>query len=103
MSRTWVFASLFAATLGVGCKNAPSKDQCKELLDHLVELEFKKAGATATEAMKAELAKAKTAVSDAKGDEFISQCTTKTSKARVECAIAAADLDNGVAKCDEAK
>jgi hypothetical protein len=103
MSRRLILASLAAAALASGCKNAPSKDQCKDLLDHLVDLEFKKAGATANEAMKAELAKAKAAVSEAKGDEFIAQCTAKHSKARVECALAAQDLDNGVAKCDEAK
>jgi hypothetical protein len=87
--------------LAAGCKNAPSEDQCKQLLDHLVDLEFKKAGATGNDA-KAEVAKQKVAVVESKAAEFLEVCTKKTARARVECAISAADLD-GVAHCDEAK
>ena len=95
---------LAIAVLAAGCSKGPSEEQCKSLLDHLVELEFKKAGAAAsTDAMRAELAKQKTAVSEAKASEFVETCTKKTSKARVECALEATDLDTGVAKCDEAK
>jgi hypothetical protein len=102
MKRAWVLAVVVA----FGCKNGPSEDQCKQLLDHLVDLEFKKAGTSATsDAMKAELAKQKTAVTEAKSAEFIDTCTKKMSKSRVECALGANDLDgeNGVGKCDEAK
>lgn len=89
--------------LATGCKNAPSDEQCKQLLDHLVDLEFKKAGAAASsDSLKAEIAKQKQAVSDAKSGEFLETCTKKTARARVECALAAADLE-AVAKCDEAK
>jgi hypothetical protein len=89
--------------LATGCKSAPSEDQCKELLDHLVDLEFKKAGAAASgDSMKAEIAKQKRAVSEAKASEFVEACTERTAKTRVECALGAADLD-AVAKCDEAK
>ncbi len=85
-----------------GCRKAPSEDQCKQLLDHLVDLEFKKAGASATnEAMKAEIGKQKQAVSDAKSAEFMKACADKTTRARVECALSATDLD-AVAKCDGA-
>ena len=90
----------------LGCKSGPSDDQCKQLLDHLVDLEIKKAGAAATnDAMKAELAKTKTAVTESKATEFIDTCTKKMARGRVECALAANDLDgeNGVGKCDEAK
>lgn len=93
---------LGAVLLAAGCKNAPSEDQCKQLLDHLVDLEFKKAGAAVADAMKAEVAKQKAAVVESKAAEFVEVCTKKTSRARVECAIATVDLD-GVAKCDEAK
>jgi len=102
MTRSWVLALLVA----VGCKNGPSDDQCKQLLDHLVDLEFKKAGAAATtDAMKQEIAKQKTAVTEAKRTEFIETCTKKMARSRVECALNATELDgdNGVAKCDEAK
>jgi hypothetical protein len=99
--KRWLIAGMLLAT---GCKNAPSDDQCKQLLDHLVDLEFKKAGAAAAsnDSLKAEIAKQKQAVSDAKSGEFLETCTRKTARTRVECALAAADLD-AVAKCDEAK
>ena len=103
MKRAWVLlALLFVAA----CKNGPSDDQCKQLLDHLVDLEFKKAGAAATsDAMKQEIAKQKTQVTEAKRTEFLETCTKKMAKSRVECALNATELDgdNGVAKCDEAK
>src|SRR5689334_22496749 len=88
--RPWVLGLLLAAACGKG----PSDDECKKLLDHLVDLEFKKAGAAATsDAMKAELAKQKTAVSEAKANEFLDTCKKKMSKARVDCALAATELD----------
>ncbi len=94
---------IVAVLLGAGCKNAPSEDSCKQLLDHLIDLEFKKAGAGGgNEAVKAELAKQKTAVAEAKSAEFIDVCVNKTAKQRVECANAANDLE-AVAKCDEQK
>jgi hypothetical protein len=88
--------------LVVGCKNAPSEDQCKQLLDHLVDLEFKKTGATASDSAKGELAKQKQAVSDAASAGFIDVCTKKTAKSRIDCGLAAVDLE-GVIKCDEVK
>jgi hypothetical protein len=97
--KRWILAGVL---LAMGCKNAPSEDQCKQLLDHLIDLEFKKAGATAGESMKAEIAKQKRAASDAKAKEFIEACTQKTAKSRVECALGASDLD-AFARCDEAK
>lgn len=101
MMRRWAFAFvIFTAA----CKNGPSEDQCKELLDHLVDLEFKKAGAAATtDVQKQEIARQKGALAEAKTAEFIETCKDKTAKSRVECALAATDLDTGVAKCDENK
>ena len=102
MKRAWVVALLIAAACGKG----PSEGDCKKLLDHLVDLEFKKAGAAATsDAMKAEIAKQKSAVTEAKSKEFLDSCTKKMSKDRVACALKANELDgdNGVAKCDEVK
>lgn len=96
--KRWIVGALLAA----GCGNAPSEEQCKQLLEHLVDLEFKKAGTAATsDSMKAELAKQKQAVSDARTGEFVETCTTKTAKSRVECALAATDLES-VKTCDEA-
>lgn len=97
--KRWILGAVLLAT---GCKNAPSEDQCKQLLDHLVDLEFKKAGAASSDAVKAELAKQKQAVSEAKLTEFLEACAKKTAKSRIECALSTADLD-GVMKCDEVK
>ena len=95
--------AMLVAVLLVGCKKAPSEEQCKQLLDHLVDLEFKKAGAAgANDTMKAEIAKQKQAVAAAKSVEFVDVCVSKTAKSRIECALAANDLD-AVAKCDEQK
>jgi len=99
-------ACVLALVLAIGCKNGPSQDQCKQLLDHMVDLEFKKASSAASsDALKAEIAKQKTAVTDKVSNEFLATCTKKMARSRVECALAANDLDgdNGVAKCDEAK
>jgi hypothetical protein len=96
--KRWILGAVLLAT---GCKNAPTEDQCRQLLDHLVDLEFKKAGAAASsDAMKAEIAKQKTAVTQAKSAEFIGTCTKKMARSRVECALAANDIDNGVVACD---
>ena len=97
--KRWILGGVLLAT---GCKTAPSEDQCKQLQDHLVDLEFKKAGATATGPMKAQIANQKQAVSSAIATEFIEACTKKTARSRIECALSANDLD-AVAKCDEAK
>lgn len=91
---------MLLVVLAAACGKGPSEGQCKQLLDHLVDLEFKKAGANATaEQQKDELAKQKAAVVAAKQAEFMSVCVDKTAKTRVTCALAATDLD-AVAKCD---
>jgi hypothetical protein len=99
--KRWVAIVLLAAS---ACGSGPSEDQCKRLLEHLIDLEFKKSGATTAtnDAMKADLAKQKAAVLELKTSEFMAACTEKTHVDRVECALAASDLA-GVAKCDEAK
>jgi hypothetical protein len=97
-------ASVLGLLVVAACSKGPSEGQCKQLLTHLVDLEFKKAGAAASsDAMKAEIAKQKTAVTEAKSKEFVETCTKKMAKARVECALKANELegDDGVAKCDE--
>jgi len=99
--------AVILSLLGWGaCTPGPSDSQCKQLLQHLVDLEFAKGGvASGGDTAKAELAKSKAAVVDAKASEFIDTCKNKMSKARIDCALAASSLDgeNGVAKCDEAK
>ncbi len=105
--RILVAVVAFIALAAPGCKNGPSDDQCKKLLDHMVDLEFKKGGAVASnDQMKAELLKQKQAALVGKSaDEFMKTCTSSFSKERVECALDKTELDgdNGVAKCDESK
>ena len=99
MKRLVLLLLLAAAACGKG----PSNDQCKKLLDHLVDLEFKKAGATATaDSQKTDLAKQKQAVVENKSKDFVAACVDKTAKSRVECALQATDLE-AVGKCDDAK
>jgi hypothetical protein len=96
-----------ALVLMLGCKNGPSEDQCKQLMDHLVDLEFKKGGANAPsgDAAKQEQAKAKAAITSLRGNDFVTMCTKSMTKSRVVCALAASDISgaSGVGKCDEAK
>jgi hypothetical protein len=102
MKRAWVLALVVVAA----CSKGPSESQCKQLLTHLVELEFKKAGAAASsDQMKAEIAKQKTAVTEAKSKDFVDTCVNKMSRTRVECALKANELEgeDGVAKCDDSK
>lgn len=95
--------ALVLALFAVGCNKGPSDDQCKKLLTHLVDIEFKAAGAAATsDTLKADIAKQKTAVTEAKSKEFLDTCKTKMAKSRVECALSASDAE-GMAKCDEVK
>lgn len=95
MKRLAAIALLLAA-----CGKSASEEQCKALLDHLVDLEFKKAGTNAqADAQKADLAKQKAAVAEARWGDFLDACQQKTAKERVECALAASDID-AVSKCD---
>jgi hypothetical protein len=104
--KRWILVALVAAA-APGCKKGPSEDQCKKLLEHLTDLEYKKGGAAATnDQMKQDLAKQKAAVLAGKNaEEFMKTCTSTMSKGRVECALEKTEIDgdNGVAKCDEGK
>jgi hypothetical protein len=97
--KRWMLAAVLLAT---GCNSAPSEDQCTQLLARLVDLEFKKGGATATDSMKAEIVKQKQTVIESKAADFLEACTKKTTKVRVECALAVSDLE-ALAQCDENK
>jgi len=90
-----------AALLAVGCKNGPSDDDCKQLLDHIVDLEFKKAGAQggSNAQVKAELEKQRAALSEQRAPEFLEQCSKKMAKSRVNCGIAVSTVEE-LAKCD---
>ena len=99
----WSTGCVLALLIAGGCGKGPSDDQCKQLLTHIVDVEFKEAGAAATsDALKTEIAKQKTSVSEAKSKEFIETCKKKMAKARVTCALAATDKES-MSKCDEAK
>lgn len=93
-------AALASLLVVVACNKTPSEEQCTQLLNHLVDLEFKKAGTTGTaETQKKDLAAQRTKVLEAKTSDFVSMCTQKIARSRVECALEASDLEQ-VAKCD---
>lgn len=94
--KTWI---ILAALATAACGKGPSKDQCEKALDHLVDLELKKAGTTQSAAVKADLAKQKAAVVEAKRAEFMTECIDKTAKDRVECVLGKQSIDD-VALCD---
>ena len=99
-----LLALCFAAALGA-CGNAPSKDECTKLLDHLIDLEIKAGGGDGelTPEMKADLEKQRQSVTDyATGQKFIETCTQKTPKSVVTCALDAKTQED-VAKCDDGK
>jgi hypothetical protein len=90
-----------------GCSDAPSKEQCAKLLDHLIDLEIKAGGGSGemTEEMKADLDKQRKAIAEfaqGEGKAFMATCMDKTPKSVVECGLAAKTKED-VAKCDEGK
>ena len=89
------------ALLVIGCRNGPSEDDCKQLLDHVVDMEFKKAGAQggSNAQVKEALDKQRVALSEQKSNDFLDQCTKKMAKSRVDCGVAASTLEE-LAKCD---
>jgi hypothetical protein len=93
---------LAAVLLAAGCGNAPSAEQCKQALDHLLELEVDQAGGGKglTEEMKADLEKQKANVSEALRTQFMDACVKKTSGDIVECVNKAKTLVEA-GNCDE--
>ena len=74
---------------------APTEARCRQLFDHLIDLELAKAAPGQV------TAEQRAAIVDAKSAEFLDTCTHKTPAAKVECALAAPDLD-AVTRCDDA-
>ncbi len=98
MVRSWCLAASVVLGIagGAGCSKAPSEEQCKQLLDHIVDLELKKAGATPAEgsaSVKAAIDQLRAKVTDVRAPEFIEACTAKTSRVRVECGLAATSVE----------
>ena len=81
------------ASDGGSAEPLATEPQCRRLLDHLVDLEFAKAGGHGPD-----VDKQKQNVKDAKRDEFLSACA-KMPASRLECALAGSDID-AVARCD---
>ncbi len=85
-------------SVGTACSSGPDKAECEQLLDRIVSLEVKSAGAAGAK----DLDKQKKSVHDFVKSDFMKQCMERTSKEKVQCALKArskADLD----KCDGAK
>lgn len=79
------------------CGGAPSEDQCEKLRVHLLELQVKEAGGK-------ELTDTQRGQADdyTKRVKYMETCTTRVTKALVECALAATSTEEARA-CDEKK
>ncbi|HET6611729.1 MAG TPA: hypothetical protein VFG83_07065 [Kofleriaceae bacterium] len=102
--RVLPWALIAALSLGLGataCSDAPSREQCETLLDHVVDLEIQAAGTgDITPAMKADLEKQRKKLRDYVGAELIKTCMDEISSDRVACAIKAPTRE-ALAACDK--
>jgi hypothetical protein len=96
-------ALLALAPLLAGCGDAPSKKECEQLLDHVVELELEEAGTDGMSAeAKTDLEKQKQKLRDYVGKEFIDRCVKDLPKKHVSCGLKAANKE-ALAACDKAE
>ena len=94
MQRCLMVALAPAATLVFACSDAPSAEQCEELLAHVVEIESEAAAGTAsaggddddTERRKSEIL-------EYLGEEYVELCRDTYSRERVECALEASSYE----------
>lgn len=86
-----------AFTIGAGCSNAPTKAQCQELFNHVVELEIAHAQIPAAE--RPEKEKALRAEMET---PFLKRCNTELPKDQAACGLRAKTLDD-MRKCDVVK
>jgi len=94
-----------SAGLSAGCGDAPSRNDCQKLLEHLIDLEIASGGGkpeAETEEAKAQRVKFRKQIADGASEKFFEACVHKTPKAVVDCSIAAKTLEDA-AKCDHAK
>ena len=90
-------ADLTKDALRIVASVAPRSIAQTDLVKALTDMGYK-----ATDATKQDLAKQKETVASAKVEGFMEVCRKQTHKSRVECALAAKDLE-AFAKCDEQK
>lgn len=93
-------AAAFALSIG-GCGDTASKDDCKKLLDHIIQLEMNAAGTgNLTPDMKADIEDQKKQLTEYLESGFVDKCTKETPGSYVKCGLKAKDLD-GLAACDK--
>ena len=90
---------IFVLSAFGACSNAPSKKQCEQLFENVINLQIQSAGANTPE-MKAELEKQKKQLDEKMRDEFMKDCLDQLPKAQVECGIQVKSMSE-LAKCDE--
>lgn len=95
-----------ALLLAAGCNKGAGEDQCKKLMEHMLDLEIAKSGGkgSGAEAPPPEVveknAKQKAAAVELKAAEFVQLCNERVDKKRVECALAAKDWE-AIEACDK--
>ncbi len=93
-------SALTIALLLMGCPNAPSKTQCEQLLNNVIDIQIKAAGANTPET-KADLDKQKKKLKDAMQKEFMKDCLENLPKDQVECGIKVKSMDDLKTKCEK--
>jgi len=91
--RSVMFVVLMAGCGGTQRAAAPSPNQCKELFDHLLDLEFFGDGYGEAHFMHDE------AIQKANAGSFQQTCTEQMPVAHVKCALATEDRDAAL-RCD---
>lgn len=100
MIRTTLTA-LLAASLLLGCSNAPSKSDCKKLLDHVVDLELKAGGGDAVKKdVATELEDQKKRVMEYVEKDFMDTCIDDLPKSQLECGLKAKSMTQ-LFECDK--
>jgi hypothetical protein len=93
-------AAAFVFTVGA-CGDTASKDDCKKLLDHIIQLEMNAAGTgNLTPDMKADIEGQKKKLTEYLEKGFVDKCTKETPGSYVQCGLKAKDL-GGLAECDK--
>ena len=101
IAKSSLFVVLVLLFVAGGCGDKPSKGDCDQLLDHLIEIEVSAAGTDElTPEMQADLDKQKVGIRDHIKKQFMSQCMDKTPGGYVRCGLKARNLEE-LAECDQ--
>ena len=95
-----IVVAAFAA-YGFSCKDRASKEDCKKLLDHVIEIHAQAAGVDTkgSKEVQEEISRQKKKVRDYLNKDVMEQCQNSRSANYVACALRANNLES-LASCD---